>query len=280
MAHKLSKFHSEYKSRNIRIPRQYLTTEQYNQYCELFQNVAGEDGRLDLDGLHQFFQTNRIQVSRDRLQAIMSEVDNDSSGYLDEAEFMVLLIKAMAMKKRKVGPGLCPISQLRDEGWTFSELRRIGYDSLAFNELNPRPDCTELLQLFSVAELKKSGMPLKELFDAGWDGAQGREAGYTLEELVEAKCTVRRIRTAGYSDLATAVLLRRLSVDAKQMQHGGWPLSELKLAGFSATDLRLAGYSTAALSALQQSVTKQKGLKAVDRQNTFNIREELDRSHA
>lgn len=274
MAFKLSKTNVEYKSKNIRIPRQYLAPEQYDQYVTLFHQVAGDDGCVDIDELFQFFVAHKIHVTRDRLQVIMSEVDTDNSGYLDEVEFMVLLIKAMAIKKRKVGPGLCPIQHLRDEGWTLQELRRIGYDCAACLELGA--EANELLQMFSVPELGKAGLPLSDLLAAGWDGSQGREAGYTLDALVEAGCSVRKIRTAGYDDFLAAVSLRKLGMAAKQMKFGGWPLSELKLSGFSTTDLRLAGYSTAALSSLQQQIVKAKG-RLNDRRNTFTIREEAEK---
>lgn len=260
----------------IKTPRLYLNPEQFNMYRKVFEDRAGEDMKLDVSELDDFFKSCNITIQADRLKAIMDEVDEDQSGFLDEDEFMVLLIKAMRMKRRKVGPGLCPIKKLLGEGWSLADLKKLGYEVAQFYD--SKISCAELMGLFNITELRKGGVPAQELLSAGWDGSGGKQAGFGLADLVN--CPIKTIRTAGYTDLESAVGLRKLGVGAKGMKLGGFSLSELKMSGFSTADLRLAGFSTAALQAMQQSLWRQVGGPKLQRRNTFHIRHDFEEKKA
>jgi len=231
-------------------PRMYLTPEQFNLYAATFRSTAGSDGQVSLGELQSLFTCCSMTVTPERLKHIMQEVDADHSGFLDEAEFMMLIIKAAGMKKRRVGPGLCPVSALQEEGWTLAELRRVGYEYKDFAEAG----CTleVLMGVFTAAELRKAGLGIHELLTLGWDCARAREAGFELASLASAGCSVQRIRFAGWDDASSAMSLKRLGFDASSLRHGGFSLSELQLAGYSLADLRLAGFAPASLSAMQQ----------------------------
>lgn len=248
--------YNRHKAKTSRIPRLYLTPDLFEQYSAIFRARAGDDGQIDITRLHEFFVACNIVTTPERMQAIMAEVDYDSSGDLDEIEFMALLIKAMSMKKRKVGPGLCPLSTLRDEHWSIQELKRTGYECKDFREANYR--LSELFGCFSGAELRRVGYTLKEFIAAGWDCVRGKEAGFGLLEFVEAGCSAGRIRDAGFTDLASAAALHKHGVSASTLRRGGWPLSDLKMAGYSSTDLRLAGFSGIALAAIPQLICRER----------------------
>lgn len=255
----LSKKHYAHYVRSIaklvRIPRAYLTPAQYDQYATIFREFAGADAQLERSELQQFFNKYNMSVSPDRLQGIMAEVDDDNSGTLQETEFLVLLIKALGLKKRKIGPGQCDVKMLKDEGWTMVEIKRAGYECKDLIESDYAVE--ELLPLFTAPEFAKAGVTFSDMIAAGWDCARARESGYSLEDMVEAGCSVQRIRDAGFDDLDAAVALRKQGVPAAKMKASGWPLSFLKEAGYSATELRLAGYSALAVGAVQQLVAQQ-----------------------
>ncbi len=54
---------------------------QYQQYARIFHEFAGEDGQLERSELQQFFSKYNISVSPERLTGIISEVDDDNSGF-------------------------------------------------------------------------------------------------------------------------------------------------------------------------------------------------------
>lgn len=261
-------------AQGIATPRLFLNPDQFDQYRKVFEERAGDDMKLDVTELDEFFKSCNMTISPEKLKAIMDEVDEDQSGYLDEDEFMVLLIKAMRLKRRKIGPGMCPMKKLLEEGWSLQDLRKLGYEVNHF--IDAKIMCAELLSLFSIGELRKGGVPVQELLGAGWDGSGGKMAGFGLQDLVTVSCPITKIRTAGYNDLEAAVGLRKLGIDAKGMKHGGFSLSELKMSGFSTADLRLAGFSTTALQAMQQSLWRTAGGPKLSRRNTFHIRHDLE----
>lgn len=277
LAKKLPGFHARSKARIVRLPRAYLTAEQYDHYADVFRDSAGEDGQMETAELAQFFANNNINVSPERLTGIMAEVDDDQSGTLGETEFLVMLVKAMALKKRRIGPGQCSVDMLRNEGWTLVELKRMGFECKDLMESGYGIE--ELMCVFSAAEFCRAGVSCKDLVAAGWDCANGRESGYQLKDFVDANCSVQKIREAGFDSAQSAIDLQRLGVHATKMKSGEWPLSELILAGYSSTDLRIAGYSTSAISAVQTMMTKKQGIQA-RRRNTFTIREELVQTSA
>lgn len=283
LAKNLSSNLTKYRSKAVtRVPRMYLTPEQYESYTRLFKERAGEDGQLDAEELQSFFTHLKISVSADKLKAIMAEVDDDQSGFLDEQEFMVLLIKSMGIKKRRVGPGLCPLAMLKTEGWMLSEIKRLGYECKDF--LQAGYNALDVMEIFPAAELRKAGVTVDDLVQGGWDCNKAKEAGFVLEELFKAGVSVRRIRDAGWDDLQAAASMRIMGLDAERMRLGGWSLSELRRAGYSTTELRLAAFSNRALAALQQAMAReyeaQTGQPASERRNTFRIREDMERSFA
>lgn len=97
----------------------YLTPEAYKCYSQTFKERAGEDGFLSQAELEAFFRERKMNVSKEKMNAIMQEVDADGSGFVDESEFLSLMAKAAGAKKRKVGPGACSLASLVDEGWTW-----------------------------------------------------------------------------------------------------------------------------------------------------------------
>eukprot|EP00747_Dinoflagellata_sp_TGD_P166249 gnl/TRDRNA2_/TRDRNA2_188752_c0_seq1.p1 gnl/TRDRNA2_/TRDRNA2_188752_c0~~gnl/TRDRNA2_/TRDRNA2_188752_c0_seq1.p1 ORF type:complete len:347 (+),score=89.69 gnl/TRDRNA2_/TRDRNA2_188752_c0_seq1:22-1062(+) len=234
----------------VRVPRNYLTPDQMNQYSNLFRKHAQEDEQLDVQELKDFFSKYNMNITPERLQQVMAEVDDDNSGQLDVHEFLILIIKAVGIKKRKIGPGMCPLSLLRDEGWQLADMRRLGYECKDFVDANYQ--LLDLMEVFGAPDLRKGGFTVQELVDAGWDGTRGKEAGFTVESLVQAKCPSRKIRDAGFDDVQSAVALRQLGVSAHEMRQGGWPLSMLRMAGYSFTDLRCAGFSAASVTSVQR----------------------------
>merc|ERR1712216_580681 len=165
-----------------------------------------------------FFVQNKVSMGPERLQAIIAETDDDQSSFLDEGEFMVLLIKAMGLKKRKVGPGLCPLAQLKAEGWILDDVRRLGYECREI--LDAGFILSEILDVFGSAELRRAGVSLQDLLAAGWDCARGREAGFTLAEFVAAGCGVRKIRFAGWDTIPAAAELRKHGIEGAAMRIG------------------------------------------------------------
>lgn len=250
LAKKLFAFYVKEKSKLGRIPRAYLNPQQYDQYAAIFREYAGEDGILERSELQQFFTKYSISVSPERLSGIMSEVDDDNSGTLGETEFLILLVKALGVKKRKIGPSQCDLKLLTDEGWSIVEIKRAGYECKEFIESGY--SVAELLSIFAVPDFAKAGVPFSDMIATGWDCHRCKESGYNLTDLVKVGCTMQRVRDAGYDDLDAAIALRLEGVAAVKMRQGGWPLSMLKQAGYSATELRLAGYSMLAIMAVEQ----------------------------
>merc|ERR1719421_2281092 len=120
------------------------------------------------------------------------------------------MIRAMQIKRREVGPGKCSLKELLDEGWSLEDLKRFGYESADF--LDAGVGIVTLLKrnLFTLCQLRADGITLQEFVDAGWDGTDGRLAGFSFSELLAAGCNVQRIRNAGYTDVTIALQLRRL----------------------------------------------------------------------
>jgi len=253
---KLFQHHLKEKSKLGRIPRAYLPPAQFDQYASIFREYAGEDGILDRAELQGFFVKYNITVSPDRLKGIMDEVDDDKSGTLGETEFLILLIKALGpsvCKKRKIGPGLCDLKMLKDEGWSKIEIKSAGYKCAQFIESGY--SVKELLPIFTVVEFAQAGVPCADMMASGWDCRHGKESGYSLHDFVIAGVTTQRIRDAGFDDLDTAVALRAEGITALKMKTGGWPLSTLQDAGYTPTELRLAGYSMMAVASMGQLAT-------------------------
>jgi len=252
LAKQLFGFYSKNISKLARLPRVYIMPAQYDQYVSIFRECAGDAGRVERSGLEQFFSKYNITVSPERLQGIMSEVDDDNSGALGETEFLILLVKALGLKKRKIGPGQCDLTLLKEEGWSILEIKRVGYECKDFFESGYKVE--ELLPIFSPPEFARGGVPLSDMLAAGWDCARAKESGYTLADMTAAGCSAQRMRDAGFDDLDVAVSLRAQGYSATKMRAGGWSLSQLKQAGYSAVDLRLAGYSSLAVGAVEQLV--------------------------
>lgn len=254
----------EYRVKNVPTPRLFLDKRDLKKYTAVFEQRSGGDGKMDMVQLDAFFQTHNIQVSPERLANIMAEVDEDSSGYLDMNEFLVLLIKFLGLRRRPVGPGQCELSRLirtgKDgEGWSFSEAKKAGYNAKHFLESGVRFDdiCPGV---FALADFRKAGVTPYEMREAGWRGVKGRESGYTMDELLQAGFSIASLRKAGYSEVFSAVELRRLGVPAKAMKAGGWTLSDLKRAGYSGVELRTAGFSTKGLEQMRRSLLKEAGV--------------------
>lgn len=239
------------------IPRQFLNPAQYDGYVKIFAKIAGDDGQVDCDELGDFLAAHQIYLAPDRLNAMMKEIDDDNSGYLEEEEFLVLLVKCMGMRKRKVGPGHCSIDKLHEEGWAYSELKQAGYSPKQFVEGNL---CgRELLSTFSITEFRKNGISPADLKRVGWDGSDAKSGGYGIKDLMAAQFTVTQVKQAGFDDISSAAMLRRLGVPASAMKQSGWGLSLLKAAGFSGVDLRLGGFSMDGIQGLHRLALKKAG---------------------
>jgi len=205
----------------------------------------------------------------------MAEMDDDNSGSLEENEFLILLVKALGIKKRKIGPGQCDLQVLKDEGWGVVELRKVGYDCKDFVEAGYK--IQDLMQVFAAQEFCKAGVSFGQLLAAGWNCARAKEAGYSLIDMVKAGASVHQVREAGFDDIESAATLRKQGVAASRMKQSGWPLSELKQAGYSATALRLAGFSSIAIGAVQEILQSRQPVDIL-RKDTMAIREGFDHS--
>eukprot|EP00927_Polykrikos_kofoidii_P060729 TRINITY_DN55651_c0_g1_i1.p1 TRINITY_DN55651_c0_g1~~TRINITY_DN55651_c0_g1_i1.p1 ORF type:complete len:448 (-),score=88.93 TRINITY_DN55651_c0_g1_i1:112-1341(-) len=259
-----------------RIPRAYMTSEEFDHYSGIFQSRCGDDGMLSASELKEFLTKNGVNTSSERVVAIMTEVDSDASGTLDENEFFVMLIKSIGLKKRKIGPGLCSVEELQKEGgWSLSDLKAIGYDCKELYEA--RYAVAELMPEFKPGDMRRGGIPLSVLIDHGWDCAEARQEGFELQELFSCQCSMQRIFSAGWNDVASAAQLRKLGVDGRQMKAGGWGVSQLRLAGYSSADLRLAGYSRQAVSCLEHMLARRANLDPGERRCTRDLRKEADR---
>lgn len=264
LAKQLSEPTERHRNKN-RVPRLYLAPDQYDVYSTSFRNVSSDEGKVGMAELQELFTKCNMRVTPERLQQIMAEVDDDRNGTLDEVEFMTLIIKAAGMKKRRLGPGVCPLSDLKQEGWSPGEMRKAGYEYKDFVELGYPIE--ELVEVFSASDLRKAGVSVQELLMVGWDCARAREAGFDIAELASAGCSPQRIRLAGWDDVASASQMRQLHFKAEDMRLGGWSMSELRLAGYSLADLRVAGFPSSALAALHQRMGPVQG-----RRGTFDIR--------
>eukprot|EP00933_Yihiella_yeosuensis_P028735 TRINITY_DN22568_c0_g1_i1.p1 TRINITY_DN22568_c0_g1~~TRINITY_DN22568_c0_g1_i1.p1 ORF type:complete len:434 (+),score=103.91 TRINITY_DN22568_c0_g1_i1:83-1384(+) len=271
LSKKLSEIEMKSRGKATRIPRAYLPPDMYLQYSALFQQVAGEDGCIDFQELKVFFANNGIPITPEKLQAIVSEVDDDGSGELEEQEFMVLLIKALSLKRRKIGPDVCNVADLLKEGFAVGEARKIGYDCKALIEAGVT--LSSLMSICGAEDLRNAGYTAKELIQEGWDCVGAREAQFTLPELVKAGATVQRLRAAGFNDVPSAVSLKKQGVDALKLKKGGFPLSDLRAAGYSSSDLRRAGFSSDSIRAVDNVQHKLLGLPKMQRQSTLELRE-------
>lgn len=273
-ATKLINIQNKSKGKSTRIPRSYLEPQSFLKFEALFYEAAGEDGHVSVSELQEFFTAKNVHIPAERLKAIVQEVDEDKSGELELDEFMVLLIKAQGLKRRKVGPDQCSAARLREEGWALGELKKVGYSCAALREAGF--SVLELMDVCSAKEFLDNGIALKELVDAGWDCTQAREAGFKITDLVNGGATMRKIRNAGFTDTASIVVLRKLNVEALKMKQGGFSLSELRTAGYSTAELRLAGFSSVSMAALEKLETRQKE-GPLQRRNTLELRQEADK---
>jgi len=244
--------HVKSKSKLARIPRAFLMPAMLDEYAKAFCEYAGPADQIERSKLSQFFSNYNIDVPPERQQSIVAEaqMDDDRSTSIGVTEFLILVAKALNLKKRKIGPGQCDLNLLKDEGWSTVEIKRAGYECKDFVESGY--ELEDILLVFAASELAKAGVPLSDLLASGWDCAKGKEHGHSIWEMVQAGCSMQRIRDAGYNDVDAAAALRALGIPAVKLKASGWKLSELKKAGYSTTELRLAGYSMAALNAMQQ----------------------------
>ncbi|CAE7845414.1 unnamed protein product [Symbiodinium necroappetens] len=178
LAQKLVEMQNKTKGKSSRIPRMYLEPAALKQYTDLFEGAAGEDGAISLNQLQEFLQQHKMAISEERLTSIMKEVDDDESGVLELDEFLILLIKALGIKRRKVGPEQNPASQLRQEGWALGELKKVGYDCAALREAGF--SAADLMDVCTARELFLGGVPVPELLAAGWDCRHAKDLSMAL----------------------------------------------------------------------------------------------------
>lgn len=266
--------HVKSKSKLARIPRAYLTPEMLEEYSKAFREYAGSAGQIERSMLPQILSKFSASAPQEGPPSPVPEaqMDDDRSTSIGETEFLLSIVKALNLKKRKIGPGQCDLNILKDEGWSTVEIKRAGYEYKDFVECGYKLE--DILLVFPPSDLAKAGVPLSDLLASGWDCAKGKEHGYSLAEMVQAGCTMQRIRDAGYNDIDAAAALRAHGIPAVKLKTGGWKLSELTVAGYSATELRLAGYSTAALSAMQQMAVN----IAVDKENFLSQQQSMSPS--
>eukprot|EP00930_Biecheleria_cincta_P083900 TRINITY_DN73405_c0_g1_i1.p1 TRINITY_DN73405_c0_g1~~TRINITY_DN73405_c0_g1_i1.p1 ORF type:complete len:419 (-),score=97.24 TRINITY_DN73405_c0_g1_i1:8-1264(-) len=274
-AKRLIDIQNKSKGKGTRIPRSYLDPPSYLKFEALFTEAAGGDGHVSVSELQEFFASKDVHIPAERLQAIVQEVDEDKSGELELDEFLVLLIKAQGLKRRRVGPDQCAAAQLREEGWALGELKKVGYSCAALRQAGF--SLLELMDVCSAKEFLENGIPLKELVNAGWDCTNAKEAGFKIMDLVNGGATVRKIRNAGFTDIASVVVLRKLNVEALRMKQGGFSLSELRTAGYSTAELRLAGFSSVSMAALEKLEIRLRDGNPLQRRSTLEIRKEADK---
>lgn len=243
-AKRITSLQTKGKGKLSRIPRFYLDSFHFQKFEALFYEAAGQDGHVSISELQDFFTSKNVTIPKERLDSIVQEVDEDKSGELELDEFLILLIKAQGMKKRKVGPDHCAAAKLREEGWVLGELKKVGYSVAALREAGY--SILELMDVCSAKEFHDERIPLKELLDAGWDCTHAKDAGFELKDLALGGAIVRNIRNAGFTDTASLVSLRKFGFETSKLKQGGFSLSDLRTAGYSTSQLRLAGFSNLA----------------------------------
>jgi hypothetical protein len=262
---------SNHKVKTTRYPRAYFTPDLIDKYTCDFREHAAEDGRLTSKVLGDLY--SKYELDGDRVSQSIRDVERDFGGILDEDEFLGVLSKVMCLKKRKVGPGSCDLAQLALEGWSPSELKKLGYDYEAFVQYGGFSfrRAGELLDLFSAPELRRAGVSLKTMVQSGWDFSRAREAGFTIQELVQAGCPPRRVWDAGW-DLSptTTAELRGCGVSASELRAAGLELSELRMAGYSSAELRVAGFAAHAVASMDMLLQAKNGWSK--RRNTLELR--------
>lgn len=243
--------HTKAKTKLGKIPRAYLGAALWGQYVSTFREFADASGQLERSALQDVLSKCVVEVTQERLQSILSEVvDDDKASSLGETEFLLILVKALNLKKRKVGPKECDMKELREEGWTVIELKRAGYDYKDFIESGYKLE--DIMCVFTPSDFSKAGVSLSEMVAAGWDCYRGKEYGHSIADMVQAGCTLQRLRDAGYTDLDAAAALKSLGIPPATLRAARWKLSELRRVGFSVTELRQAGFSSSAVNAVQQ----------------------------
>ncbi|CAE7371343.1 Tnnc2 [Symbiodinium natans] len=252
-------------------------------YTDLFEGAAGEDGAVSLGQLQDFLQQHKMSVSEDRLTSIMKEVDDDDSGVLELDEFLMMLVKAAGigraaedrlrlcraaggMAQEVHGRGklsmLClravvRLASAQQISWTFAPCARQGL--LSFGTVI---QADEFSLDGQARELASGGVPGTDVIDvimhpqiaaAGWDCRHAKEAGFHLADLASAGASIRNMRTAGFTDVASVIALRKRGVQAWKLKLGGFTLSDLRSGGYSSAELRLAGFSSASIAALEKN---------------------------
>merc|ERR1712178_274687 len=155
------------------------------------------------------------------LTSAADEASGKQSQTHTSTDFKLLL----NLKKRKIGSGQHDLQELKEEGFSNVELKRVGYEYKDFIASGYKLE--DLLPVFPAVELSKSGVRLSDMVANGWDCARGRDVGHGVFEMVQAGCSVQQLREAGHTDAGAAALCRRAGISAAKMKAGGWKLSEL-----------------------------------------------------
>merc|ERR1712113_354726 len=107
----------------------------------------------------------------------------------------------------------------------------------------------------------------------GWNCTNARNFGFSLQEMLDAGCSINTIRIGGWDGISDAAQLRMLGIDACRMKASSWRLSELKAAGYSAACLRQAGFSRQAVEAVSRLLMRDEGKH---RKPTWQIQKEFE----
>lgn len=259
----------------VKLNRACFSAQQYASYEADFLELSGGAAFIGVEQLKAYALKAEAGLTMAKLQQLVAEVDDDSSGALDFSEFLGILIKALNLKRQKVGPGSgVSLRDLLAEGWSLGELRKVGYECTDF--LQAGYAHAELSEYFNASELRRAGASARCLVEAGWDCHGARQGGIALAELLSCGVSIRKLRSVGWSDRGSAIALRKLGVSAADMRQGGFSLGDLRAAGYSLADLRTAGLSCRAMTSMQKVQSQKAGLPPMERQTTRDIRAQLE----
>ncbi|CAJ1385900.1 unnamed protein product [Effrenium voratum] len=178
-------------------------------YAGLFEAAAREDGAVSTAELQEFLHQHDMKVSEDRLKSLMKEMDDNESGFLELDEFLILLIRAMGMRRRRVGPDFGTASELRQEGWTVGELKKANYDCAALREAGC--SAAELMDVCTAKELLNGGVPVLGALVVLSRGISAGSRGVVLDVDRDAGCC--RVALEDQSSVPVKVAIRHLAPD-------------------------------------------------------------------
>jgi len=171
--------------------REFLSVKEVDHYRKVFQeNDFNHDDQVSKEELDRILQRLGFVLKRGQLQRLIEDFDVDENGEIDFEEFCVMICRMCRKRRmRHIDPLTCSCRDLyKEERFSVKELLLCG---------------------FKLTDLRKVGVPAREIYSQGVSALEFRRAGYTPAELRRAGVNLTELRSCGYS------------------------LADLRLAGFS-----------------------------------------------